>query len=867
MTSARLPRTVVPSRYEIRIEPDLAAATFVGQETIELTVREPTAEIVLNAADLGIRSAVFLNGAGRRAIAKVAVDVPAEQALLRCAEPLDPGPWRLSLEFDGVLNDRLRGFYRSTFTRDDGTKAALAVTQFEATDARRAFPCWDEPAFKAVFQVTLVVDAGLAAISNTSPASVRGVAASGKKAVTFAPTIPMSTYLVAFAIGPLESTDAVDADGIPIRVWAVPGKRHLAAFALDVAAFSLRFFREYYGVAYPGDKLDLIAIPDFAFGAMENLGAITFRETALLVDEKDATHAESARVAHVVAHEIAHMWFGDLVTMAWWNGLWLNEAFATFMEVLAVDAWRPAWGRWDHFGVSRAAAFLTDGLRSSRPVEFEVAAPQDAEAMFDVLTYEKGGAVLRMLEQYLDPAIFRDGVRRYLARHRFANAETTDLWRALRDASGEPIPEIMDGWIFRQGYPLVTVETEGAGETVRFRQRPFRYLDDGADIETAWHVPMTYRARVNGETVHGRLLLSTGEGRVSFPRRPDWIVANEGGHGFYRVRYGPGLLAPLLRDPAETMTAIERFNLINDAWAATLAGMASASDFLDLTARFAGETDRHVWTPILASLGYIARVLPAETRPDLSGLVRDRLLEASARLGWSPERGESDLIRELRADILRTMGTLGDDPRMQREARNRHPSGEASGAPDPNVHAAVLTIVAHTGDETDYDNFVARFKAARTPQEEQRYLRALAEFRPPDLVRRTLDLSLGGDVRTQDGPFLVRDLLMGVHSREIAWAFVKDRWDEMERRYPSQSGLRRLCEGLTGLTTPELEADAQRFFASRTVSFGGKTLEQYLERLRVAVLFGERETPHLREYLARIHPIGSGLGLGARRDA
>lgn len=451
MTSARLPRTVVPGRYEIRIEPNLAAATFVGHETIEVTVQEPTAEIVLNAAELGIRRAVFLDGVGRRVSATVTLDATTEQAFLLCPEPLDPGPWRLSLDFDGVLNDRLRGFYRSTCTREDGTKAVLAVTQFEATDARRAFPCWDEPSFKAVFQLTLVVEEGLAAISNTAPVSVRRVPVSGKRSVTFAPTIPMSTYLVAFAIGPLESTDAVDVGGTPIRVWAVPGKRPLTAFALDVAAFSLRFFREYYGVAYPGDKLNLIAIPDFAFGAMENLGAITFRETALLVDEKDATHSESARVAHVVAHEIAHMWFGDLVTMAWWNGLWLNEAFATFMVVLAVDAWRPAWGRWSHFGVARAAAFVTDGLRSSRPIEFEVVAPQDAEAMFDVLTYEKGGAVLRMLEQYLGPEVFRDGVRRYLVRHRYANAETTDLWRALGEAAGQPIPEIMDGWIFVRG--------------------------------------------------------------------------------------------------------------------------------------------------------------------------------------------------------------------------------------------------------------------------------------------------------------------------------------------------------------------------------------------------------------------------------
>ncbi len=849
MTSARLPRTVVPSRYDIHIEPDLSASTFVGEETIEVRICEPTQEIVLNAADLEIRTAA-IEGHGRRLPGSIELDEPTERAVLRFREALQPGTWRIFLHFSGVLNDKLRGFYRSTFTADDGRQATLAVTQFEATDARRAFPCWDEPAFKAIFQLTLVVDEDLAAISNTSIAGVRPVPGRAKKAVVFSPTIPMSTYLVAFVIGTLEPTGSGEVGGVPIRVWAVPGKGRLADFALRVAAFSLRFFQDYYDVPYPGDKLDLIAIPDFAFGAMENLGAITFRETALLVEEASATHGELARVAHVVAHEIAHMWFGDLVTMAWWNGLWLNEAFATFMEVLAVDAWKPTWRRWDQFGVSRAAAFLTDGLQSSRPIEFNVAAPKDAEAMFDVLTYEKGGAVLRMLEQYLGPATFRAGVRRYLAAHGFANAETTDLWKAIGEASGRPIPDVMDGWIFRQGYPLVTVETEGAGDTVRFGQRPFRYLRDGGGAET-WHVPITYRARVDGDILHGRLLLSAASDCVHLPGRPDWVVANEGGHGFYRVHYAPDLLASLLAAPAETMTPIERFNLVNDAWAEAVAGARPASAFLDLAARFVGETDRHVWTPLLESLGFLARVVPRALRSPLERLVRARLGDVTARLGWSPRPEDDDLVRELRGKVLQAIGTLGNDQPAQHAAWDRYAAAGAPAAGDPNVLAAVLAIVAHTGGETEYAEFLARFKSAKTPQEEQRYLRALPDFRSPELVRRTLDLSLSGEVRTQDAPFLVRDLLMGTHSRELAWTFVKEHWAEMEKRYPSQSGMRRLCEGITGLATPELERDVRAFFATRNVAFGGKTLRQYLERLRVAVAFQEREAEPLGAYLAR----------------
>ncbi|MEI8190307.1 MAG: M1 family metallopeptidase [candidate division NC10 bacterium] len=849
MRSYRLPWTVVPSRYEIELEPDLGRGRFTGRETIEVAVKEPVQEIVLNAADLEIHAAGIRDKEGREWNATVSLDEATERAHLLFPKPLPPGPWRLAIAFTGILNDKLRGFYRSTFTAAGGAKEMLAVTQFEATDARRAFPCWDEPAFKAIFQVTLLVDEGLCALSNSSVASTRPIPERGKVAVTFAPTIPMSTYLLAFVIGRLEATEPAWVDKIPIRVWAVPGKRQLGAFALEAAAFSVRFFQDYYGIPYPGEKLDLIAIPDFAFGAMENLGAITFRETALLVDERAATLGERTRVAHVVIHEIAHMWFGDLVTMAWWNGLWLNEAFATLMEVMAVDAWKPAWGRWDSFGASRAAAFMTDGLRSSRPIEFEVVAPKDAEAMFDVLTYEKGGAVLRMLEQYLGPEIFRDGVRRYLAAHQFANAETTDLWKALGEAAGQPIPAIMDGWIYRQGYPLLTVALDEAGQGLRFSQRAFRYLEEEVEGD-CWQVPITYRVRVDGEIRRGRLLLGGAEERVPLPGRPDWVVVNEGGHGFYRVRYASPLLDRLLRAPSEAMAPIERFNLINDAWAATLAGIAPVSEYLELTARFKEETDRHVWMPLLASFGYLSRILPPDLRSGFESLVRDRLGMIAVRLGWTSRPDEDDLTRQLRGDILRAMGTLGNDADVQAEARAfyaRH--DEATSSAEPGVLAAAIAILAHAGGEGEYEMFRARFKDAKTPQDEQRYLHALAGFRAPELIRRTLISTVSGEVRTQDAPLLARDLLVGVHSRAQAWSFVKEHWDEMERLYPSLSGLARMCEGITALATPVLEADVRQFFALRTVVLGGKILEQYLEQLRIAVAFREREADGLAMYL------------------
>ncbi|MGI9119045.1 MAG: M1 family metallopeptidase, partial [Acidimicrobiales bacterium] len=388
----RLPRTVVPRRYHLRIEVDVDGARFTGNEDVELDIVEPVAEVVLNAVDLEMGPAWLTGPDGNRLDAQVSFDAGAERLTLALAATAQPGPWTLHLGFAGVLNDKLAGFYRSVYTGTDGVERVIATTQMEATDARRVFPCWDEPDRKAVFSVSLVVPRGLLAVSNAEVVT-EAPTDDGRLAVTFADTIPMSTYLVALVVGPLEATETVDVDGVALRVVHVPGKGHLAPFALEVGAFCLRWFADYYGIAYPGAKCDLIAVPDFAFGAMENLGAITFREQVLLVDPEAVTQGELQRVADVVAHELAHMWFGDLVTMRWWNGLWLNEAFATFMEVAAVDAFRPDWRRWDAFTLERAAAFAVDSLASTRPIEYPVRSPEEAEGMFDVLTYEKGASV------------------------------------------------------------------------------------------------------------------------------------------------------------------------------------------------------------------------------------------------------------------------------------------------------------------------------------------------------------------------------------------------------------------------------------------------------------------------------------------
>ncbi len=840
----RLPTTVIPERYEIKLTPDLSAATFAGEEKVFIQIIEPVRQVVVNSAELGFQ-AVSIKGPGGKVVrGNTALDVENEQATFDFPEALNPGRWELQIAYSGILNDKLHGFYRSTYKDPNGREKTLASTQFESTDARRAFPCWDEPAFKAVFQVTLVVDQALTAISNARVLRETPLSGTGKKEVVFADTIKMSTYLVAFIVGEFEGTDPVMVGNAPLRVWAVPGKGHLAKFAQEIGAFSLTFFSRYYDIAYPGDKLDLIAIPDFASGAMENLGAITFRETALLVDEGKATRAELERVADVVSHENAHMWFGDLVTMKWWNGLWLNEAFATFMEMLAVDGWKPEWRRWDSFTVSRAAAMQVDGLKSTRPIEFPVERPEEAAGMFDVLTYEKGASVLRMLEQYLGADKFRDGIRLYLRRHEYANAETTDLWDALEDSTRQPARALMDSWIFQAGYPLISVERNTSD--LILSQRIFRYLQDGDHPDRKFHVPVFLRAGTKQGTVNQTVLLTDQELRIPLPEDLDWVVANAGGHGFYRVRYSPELVTAVKRELQSNLLAVERFNLANDTWATTLAGLTSLADYLDLIDLFRDETDLNVWTTVIISSHHLHRILDDVQERLFQERIRAIFNPALQRLTWSPREGETELERQLRGELINALGTVGEDKACQQRARELYAQYEKDPTSvERNLVPALVSIVAHTGSGGDYDKFYSRFTNAQTPQEETRYLFALGGFRQPDLIDRTLQMTINGEVRTQNAPYLMRGILLNKDAREKAWSFMKAHWEEMLRRYPDNS-IPRMCEGIVGLATPELDADVRDFFARLPVKQGAKQMEQHLERLRIAVSCKERWKDLLR---------------------
>ena len=824
----RLPRTVLPQHYTVTLEPELAAATFEGTVVIAADVVEPVEEIVLNAIELTIHS-VEVDGIPApfkldEATARLFIDVAHEV-----------GAAEIHIAFAGTLNDKLRGFYRSTYRDDDGVEHVIACSQMQATDCRRAFPCFDEPDFKASFGITLVVDEGMTAVSNSGEA-MRALVPNGRTAVTFADTMVMSTYLVAVIVGRLEITHPVDVDGTPLRIVHVPGKGRLTAFALEVGAASLSWFQRYYGIPYPGTKLDMIALPDFAAGAMENLGCITYREQLLLVDPHSSTQFEQQVVADVISHELAHMWFGDLVTMQWWNGIWLNEAFATFMEIMAVDAFRPAWDRWTTFSLDRTDAFEVDSLTTSRTVEFPVRAPSDCEGMFDVLTYQKGGALLRMLQQYLGEERFRQGVNNYLRTHAYGNTETSDLWDGIEavttaDGGTEPVRELMDSWIWQAGFPLVSASL--VGDELIVRQSRFTFQPETND-DTVFVVPLA--VRVADETHY--VLLDGVEATMKLVDPEATVVVNAGGHGFYRVSYDDTLRGRLGVDALGGLSTVERYNLVDDASAALVAGRLTATALLELLDGFSAERDLAVWQAVTAALKRLGRLLDDDALVLFAPRVGALVAPALAELGWEPTADEDDLRSKLRGLLVVASAVLGRNVDAQHRCRAIL-DGDLS-TTDPEMVAAATTVVAATGGQHDFDRFLTGYRSAPTPQEQLRNLYALAEFNDADLIRTACEFAFSDEVRTQNAPYLLQRCIANRSHGAVAWKIVRSNWDRANATFPNPSIIR-MVDPVKTLNTPEAVADVQAFFADHPIPQSLTTLAQVLERHQVNATVRTRE--------------------------
>ena len=845
-TGHRLPHDVVPSNYRLHIDSDLEASTFHGSVEITVDIVEPTAHIICNCAHLEILDTTLTVGpvdAGRSMPVSAQLDPDRELLKLIANETLPCGPATIRVEFRGALNSQLVGYYRSEFSVD-GRSEVMAVTQFEAPYARWAFPCWDEPEFKASFEISLTCAEGLTAVSNANEVG-RTHHDDGRVTFRFAPTMKMSTYLVAWVVGDLEISEPVTAGSTQVRVAHRPGVAALSSFALECAAHAVAWFEDYYAIAYPGEKLDLIAVPDFAFGAMENLGCVTFRETLLLLDPSHASRSETERAATVIEHEIAHMWFGDLVTMQWWDGIWLNEAFATFMEISCADDYRPDWSIWTSFSLMRSAAFDTDALANTRPIEFEVETPADAEAMFDVLTYEKGAAVLRMFEQWATPEAFRNGVRSYLGRHAYGNTETGDLWRSLSEASGVDVADILDRWIHHGGHPLISVEL--LDTTLVLSQRRFAYAGGDPVPETIWTVPMRIAVSRAGTIEHHTMILNDQSATIEVGDAIDFVSINFGATGFYRSDYAPTLRSSLMANLAE-LTPIDRYGLLDDSWALFLAARV---DFDDLTETLRGvaavESNSSVWRLIASICGNLLLLAHPEDRHVVRTLVDDLtapVIDVHSPFEAGPH-GTSE-VGDLQAIVARLAGTIADRADVVEAARRHFDRRQRTHDEfvGPDLDAAAIEIVACHAGPTEFDRLIELSQHGDTPQEELRALNALARFRDPILIERLCE-RCATVVRTQNAPYTLASAMANPEHGAQVWRFVERHWEELLSRFPSSSH-DRLIGGVRAFADRTLVDEVTEFLAAHPIRKADLPLRQHLERARVNVAARERLSAQLR---------------------
>ncbi|MBW2286341.1 MAG: M1 family metallopeptidase [Deltaproteobacteria bacterium] len=831
----RLDPGVRPDRVRLHVDIDPASGRgFRGEVEIRLQLDAARSTLRLHAAELRVSRARLRmdDGSGRRLRAKIVAEPKLEMIALRFDEKIPAGAATLTLAFSGKLRSDLCGLYGVSVG-----KREYAFTQLEATDARKFFPCFDEPTMKARFEISVTTARANTVISN-APVARTEIAADHRKTVHFAATPPLSTYLIALAVGELESSRVVRAGPTAIRLWHTPGKGHLTRFGLEATRACLIRLERYFDLWYPYAKLDMVAVPDFEFGAMENAGAVFFRETLLLVDPDRATLGEKKRAAEVICHELAHMWYGDLVTMAWWDDLWLNEAFATWMAFRIVDEWKPEWKMWHDFQHGRAAAMKQDALRHTHPIYCTVNTAEEANENFDLITYEKGASVVRMLERYLGPAKFRRGVRAYIRRHRESNTVAADLWRALSQASGVDVESIARSWIEQEGYPVIehTVVERDDGFYLQLRQDRFYQQPPKQPSTGKWAVPWVGRvgrSRSGGGQLV-RHLLTRKRDRISLgKRRPRFVYGNANEGGFFRPAHGLRELEAL-GNALPSLAAVERMGLVDHQWALVCAGRAPIGALLDLAADLADECDPDVLAALRQPLAFIAHTLipdaaSAEDEPFRRWL-QDTYGPAFAQLGWTPARNEPDDVRVRRAVLLAIVGGAAASDTLVRKATERCDAYLTNRRSlDANLTDGVVAIAARHGGKSRYRRYLSAARASDTPQEKRRFLLATADFRDPDQIDETLTMSLTDRVPTQDIIFLLGRLMANPAARERTWSFIKRRWPKLQKRMPSLFA-GRLIEATPSLLTAAHRKDVAAFFRKNPVPSGDRALRQALER-------------------------------------
>ena len=839
----RLSGTVLPDRYALWFAPDLAKATFRGRAAIGVQLKSPATAITLHAAELDFVEATIDSG-GTAQAARVTFDAKAETATLTVAREVPAGAATIRITYNGILNDKLRGFYLSK-----ANGRSYAVTQMEATDARRAFPSFDEPIYKATFEVSLMIDQGDTAISNGAQVSDAPGPEAGKHTVTFAATPKMSTYLVAMIVGDFVCRSG-SADATPIRVCSTPDKLALTGFALEAAQQQLAFYNDYFGIRYPFGKLDILAIPDFAAGAMENVGAITFRERLLLVDQERASLGVRKNVASVISHEIAHQWFGNLVTMKWWDDIWLNEGFATWIASRPLAAWRPEWKVELDDAADTQSALGLDALRSTRAIRIHVETPDEINEVFDGIAYEKTAGVLRMIEGFVGQEAFRTGISSYLKKFAYGNAAGEDFWTEMTRVTSRPIDRILQSYVEQPGVPVLSVETKctGTSNDINLAQARFVGTPGASAPQQTWTVPVCFKS-------------TDGQPRCEVPDRPKQtftangcanVFANAEGRGYYFTEYTPpGVRA--LAGSVKGLKPVERISLLGDEWAMVRSGRHDIGVYLDLAASLAGDETAAITDAIASRIGFTLEYLvPTAQRARYEAWIRARFGPALTALGVPGSASDSDERQSRRAELLNLVALGGNDAALQARAKELAAQYMANPMSLPGTLApTVLRIAAASGDAALYDRYVAQLeKLGGQPEEYYRFFNALPAFSDPALVQRTLKFAVSPAVRTQDTGQLIAGLLGQPRSRDAAWAFVQAEWPTLMKKLGTFQGIPGIIGALGSFCMRDTAAQVRQFFMKNPVPSAERTLQQAIERIENCAALVERQSSPLNAWIA-----------------
>lgn len=808
-----LPKNIKPISYDINFTLDMNKLSFSGEETIKLRVIKPTKEIKINADGIKITSA----GTNGNEFSGIKYEKEVVAVTFKNQIKTDIN---LFLKFNGKLREDMRGFYKSNYNVN-GKEKIMATTQFEPSDARKAFPCFDEPNLKAKFKITFNIPKELAAVSNM-PIKEEKVNRD-IKTVKFEESPIMSTYLVAFIIGELEYLETKTKDSVKIRVYTTPGKKDQGKFALETAVKALNFYNYYFGIPYPLPKLDMIAIPDFDAGAMENWGIITYRETALLFDEKNSSVANKQRVAVVVAHEIAHQWFGNLVTMDWWNDLWLNEGFASWIEYKAVDSIFPEWEMWNQFLFEDfATALYLDALETSHAIEVEVKNPAEINEIFDTVSYSKGASIIRMLEHYTGENVFKMGLQHYIKEHSYKNTKTDDLWKSLETVSKKPIKKIMDCWTKQTGFPFISVSKNGS--KLQLKQERFFYTDK--KDKTLWHIPiaMNQNGKLNYYDMKEKELELNHDGLPNI---------NSSQAGYFIVKYEKELLKKIVND-VNKLSPLDRFGLQNNTFMLAKACKVPVIDFLDLSLAYKKESDFTIFMDISSSLSEIGGLFyDTEFKKNYEKLVHELFYNTYKNLGWEENKKEKHTDLLLRNLVITKLGLNGDKEIIQ-EARKRFKEHLNGKKINPNIRGSVYVVVAKNGDKEVYDSLVKLYMESDLQQEKVRILSALGMFKQPELIKNSLKFGLSRNVRPQDILFTFSSVSGNPESNGMGWEFLKDNWKELFKRYSESKIMNRIINFTTNsFKTFDKEKEVENFFKKNPVPIAKRTIQQSLETIRI----------------------------------